>query len=147
MLSYFDSSALVKRYLEEVGSREVRASLAAGRVATSRLTQAEILSALARRYRDGAMERHTFDVLGQVVDKDAAEMDVIEMSAEVIERLPELFRRHPLRAADAVHLASALLIREKTREDVTFVTADIIQSRAAAAQKLPTVLIGAARRP
>ena len=51
---YFDSSALVKRYIEEKGSDKVNALLEEKSVAaTSRLTYAEILAAITRRHKTG----------------------------------------------------------------------------------------------
>lgn len=55
---YFDSSALVKRYVEEPGSDRVNSILAnAGIVTTSKLTYPEILSAFARRHKVGEIPK------------------------------------------------------------------------------------------
>jgi predicted nucleic acid-binding protein len=56
-LYFFDSSALVKRYVHEQGSlwvHEVTASASGHLIHISLLTIAEIASALARRHRDGS---------------------------------------------------------------------------------------------
>ena len=53
-LRYFDSSALVKRYVREPGSERVRAWLRAAPAATSRIAFAEVAAAAARRSRQGA---------------------------------------------------------------------------------------------
>lgn len=46
-MRYCDASALVKRYVREKGSLKVRRLLSSGPVATSRLSEVEIASALA----------------------------------------------------------------------------------------------------
>jgi predicted nucleic acid-binding protein len=51
---YFDASALVKRYVRETGSVMVRRLLAAGIVASSRLSEVEVSSGVIRRAREGA---------------------------------------------------------------------------------------------
>ena len=55
-LYFFDSSALVKRYVNEVGSRWVHAMTAtttSNIILVSRITRVEVLSALARLHREG----------------------------------------------------------------------------------------------
>jgi predicted nucleic acid-binding protein len=56
---YFDTSALAKRYVVEVGSAWVQAVVAqqsGHMIYTSVLTQPEIVSALQRRVREGTLE-------------------------------------------------------------------------------------------
>jgi len=47
-MHYFDASALAKRYVRETGSQTVRRLLGAGGAATSRLSEVEVASAIAR---------------------------------------------------------------------------------------------------
>ena len=54
-MHYFDASALVKRYVRETGSQTVRRLLATGVAATSRLSEVEVASAIARRTREGVL--------------------------------------------------------------------------------------------
>ena len=61
-LYFFDSSALVKRYVHEQGSmrvRETTASVSGHLIHISILTVAEIASALARRHREGRLSTST----------------------------------------------------------------------------------------
>ncbi len=52
-MNYFDTSALVKRFVEEPGSRRVEALIAAqAQVATSKIAYAELHAALARKLRE-----------------------------------------------------------------------------------------------
>ena len=55
MIAYFDSSALVKNYVEEVDSDVIQGFLRTSFPVTSRFTAIEIASALARRCRDGQL--------------------------------------------------------------------------------------------
>lgn len=59
MPAYVDTSALVKRYVTEVGSTWVRRLLASPAqyvIYTSVLAQVEVISALQRRVREGHLE-------------------------------------------------------------------------------------------
>jgi predicted nucleic acid-binding protein len=133
-MRYFDSSALVKRYVREAGTREVRALLGDGRRAvTSRVAFAEIAAAVARRARAGDLAAAARGgVLGQL-ERDFEVFDVIDATAEVVAGVPALVRRHPLRGFDAVHLASCLLLCGGRPGSIPFVCADASLAAAARA--------------
>jgi len=110
---YCDTSALVKLYVKERGSDEFNA-LVAGRddVLVSELTVTEIVSALARRSRQGTVPG---EVVGRVQHVVVGRLDDgtyrrVELTA-AIHRRAEHFLLNltdiPLRAADALHLALA----------------------------------------
>ena len=62
---------------------------------------------------------------------DLSGMSVIEMASGLAARARNLVTRHPLRAGDAIHLASCLLVRDTTGQPVELVAFDR-QLRAAA---------------
>lgn len=55
MIWVIDASALVKRYVNEVGSLWVRQNLAAHRLVIAQITQVEMVAALGRRHRVGTI--------------------------------------------------------------------------------------------
>ena len=125
LMRYFDASALVKRYLREKGSAEVRRLLASDAPATSRLSQVEVASALVRRAREGAYTAADRDRALAALDKDFPAILVVETH---LGRSPngtqKLLLRHELRAGDAIQLASGLFLQEQLSERVPFVAFD-----------------------
>ncbi len=116
MTAYFlDSSALVKRYVPETGSAWIRA-LSAPQTGNSffiaRITWVEVRSAIARREREGSLTPTDATV---IIQRFRSEMNnqyqVIELDATLAERAGQLVNQYPLRAYDAVQLASGLLIQ------------------------------------
>src|SRR5438552_14705676 len=63
MIHYVDTSALAKRYVEERGSKAVRALVHPSRIAVARVTYAELLATLARAGREGLITAEQRDVL------------------------------------------------------------------------------------
>lgn len=129
---FFDSSALVKRYLAETGTPWVQAltAPAAGHtVLIARITWVEILCALARRQREGALQA---EAITQAIAAFRYDLDmqyqVVELLPDLAEAAGQLARDHPLRAYDAVQLAAALRVQaDLTRVQaapLTFVCAD-----------------------
>ncbi len=134
---YFDSSALVKRYLREEGSETVKSLIAGSKlIATSKLAYPEILSAFMRKYRSGELPDNTRAVVMEKFESDWNKVFVVEFHDELLAIIRRLMGKHPLRGADAVHLSSALWLELATKESATFVTSDVVLISAAQAENL-----------
>ncbi len=134
---YLDSSALVKRYVQEEGTDFVKSVLAGKElITTSKLTYPEILSALMRKVRAGGIERKSFNGIVEMFDKDWDHVLVLDFHNDLLQIVKVVIEKHPLRAADAIHLASALWLRLSSKAEVTFVTSDSNLLKAAGAEKL-----------
>jgi predicted nucleic acid-binding protein len=139
LIHYLDASALAKRYLEEPGSRVVRTVLRRGRAAASRISQAELYAAAARAARQGVIDDGDRDRILARVEADFRDLEVVEIRTPVVRLVPELCRRHPLRAYDAVQLACALVLARRGAA-VRFWCADDALGAAARAEGLPSSL-------
>ena len=110
---YLDTSALIKHYVEEAGSAWLEAAAFAADdvlILTSRVTIIEIQSALARRRREASLSPDLHEELLDSFREDClTRYHFIEFELPVIECAGQLVDRHPLRAYDAVQLASALV--------------------------------------
>jgi predicted nucleic acid-binding protein len=144
---YFDSSALVKRYLHESGSNWVRSiitPIARHVILTARITEIEIMSAVSRQERTGAIRPRTAEAIRHLLARHVQrEYIVIELGRPLAQQAIALLTRHPLRAYDAVQLASALESNTRLIQtglaQLTFVSADKRLLVAAIAEGLATV--------
>jgi hypothetical protein len=118
---YLDSSALSKRYLQEAGSSELaiklgEAAKAKDPVLTSFLSYAEIHTVLGRKLRDGSLLAAEYHFAARRFNSDWHTFFVlVEVSQPVLSLVPDLVKRHPLKASDAVQLASALWAAQSAR--------------------------------
>ncbi len=144
-MRYFDTSALVKQYLHEVGSTTVLELLKTGdKVYTASLTYAETHAAFSRRTREGRLTRETTRKLAVRFDRDWESYDIVIMSEDVLSLARQMLYRHPLRSADAIHLASALLLARTTPTDRwSFICADGRLCDAAEAEGFQAIYTGA----
>lgn len=78
MIRFFDTSALVKRYVEEPGSAMVRATLRAHPVTVARVTLAEAAAAVARACRLGAISEVQRDAIFGRLPQDFARLSVVD---------------------------------------------------------------------
>ena len=126
----------MKRYVRETGSDRVRQWLASGTPATSRLTEVEVASALMRRWRDGAFGAAPRDRALSALVGDLQALTIVEIAPPVTARARALLERHPLRAGDALQLASCLLLRDTSGGSVAFAAFDDRLNQAARAEGL-----------
>lgn len=108
---YFDSSALVKLVLDEVGS-DISAALwnACDVALSSRLAYPEVCAALAAAGRNHDLTASEVSAAATDWERFWASMRPVELTADVERAAGSLAPRHHLRGADAVHLASALAL-------------------------------------
>ena len=128
---YFDASALAKRYVSEAETVAVRRLLARGVPATSRLSEVEVVSALARRCREGVVSSNERNRVLAQLREDIASMYVVELSADITAAATALLLRHPLRASDAIQLASCLHLTGQIRTPAELVVYDLPLATAA----------------
>jgi len=127
----------VKRYVEEAGSATVRRRLTGGLVATSRLSEVEVASALTRRCREGTLSRHARDRALATLPTDVDSLYVVELTSEVAQASVALLARHSLRTGDAIQLASCLYLRTQVRDEVQLLAYDTRLNEAARAEGVP----------
>ena len=110
-LVYFDSSALVKLVVEETGSH-LAAELWDGCDAAlaSRLAYPEVRAALAAAARNRDLDDDGLAAAETAWEEYWAAVRPVELTGSVERHAGQLARKHALRGADAVHLASALVI-------------------------------------
>jgi len=129
-----DTSSLVKLYIEEAGTADVRELLASANVAaTSDVAYPEMRAALARRHRDGSLSPAHFRAAKRAVDIDWSNYLAVSATPTVCREAGEVAERHRLRGFDAIHLASFMaLLRTADGSSVEFSSFDTALNRAAA---------------
>ena len=78
---------------------------------TNRLSEIEVASALARRCREGTLDRQDRERAIAALRVDMDSLAVVELTGELAGMAIALLSRHPLRAGDSVQLASCLYLR------------------------------------
>ncbi|HAK96562.1 MAG TPA: PIN domain-containing protein [Planctomycetes bacterium] len=124
-MRFWDSSALVPLFVAQQRTSELRALH--GRdpeVLAWVLSDVEIASALHRMEREGAMERSAVDEAFAQLALFLNAAHVIGLSEEVLRRARRLLAVHPLRAADALQLAAALVAVRDAARGLAFVCLD-----------------------
>ena len=120
---YFDTSALAKKYLKKEKGRgrtlELLEADPQGLV-SSALTHLEVISALTRRQKEIA----GFGKAVEAFQDDWEAFIVWSIDGDVINDAVALVVKHRLKAADAIHLATALSIRSHVKDRLVLVSSD-----------------------
>jgi len=145
--AYFDTSVLVKRYVEEDGAGQSRVLLGRHRLLSSAILPVEALAALGRRREARDLSEADFAAIVGRLQRDRGHWELVDPTRTVLGRAEQLAGGQGLRALDALHVASALEFETSTDLRIPFVTADRRQREAAERAGLNVVWIGAAARP
>jgi predicted nucleic acid-binding protein len=134
---FFDASAFAKRYIAETGSGDVDALCArASGLAVGVICIPEILSALNRRVREGALTPRQYAEAKRRLSEDIRDADVVDLTPAVIAIATKVLESSPVRALDALHIACAVAWKPGL-----FVTSDKRQIEAARREGLKTELV------
>ena len=140
--AYFDTSALVKRYVREEGSVRVRALLRGKGVLSAAIITVELASALSRRRSEGDLSAQDFAAIVSRIREDRAYWHLIELSPLVLTRAEALVQSSILRTLDAIHVAAALVFEEVSGASLPFVTGDSRQAEATRAFGFEVIRVG-----
>ncbi len=143
MASYFlDSSAIVKRYLTEVGSGWVRSitdPIGGNDIYLARITGVEVVSALVRQNPPLPQPLLAQNLVDFKSDFQS-QFQLLAVNSTVISRAMNLVEAHRLRGYDAVQLAAAVewqrVAKGISLHQLTFVSADLRLNAAAAGEGL-----------
>jgi predicted nucleic acid-binding protein len=125
LIAYLDTSALVKLYVAEEGSRALRAYASKSEaLATSVVAYAEARAAFARLLRSGdtSVRQHSRRLRRFNLDWD--DYVRIELTPELVRGAGNVAELHALRGFDAIHLASGLWLKERSTRPVGFAAYD-----------------------
>ena len=135
MKVFLDTSAFAKRYVAEQGSDKVmEMCLKADSLVVSVICPTELISTLSRLLREKKLTQADYRKLKGEAMADLTDVDICQITSEVLACVVSLLESHPLRAMDAIHLACALTVKP----DV-FVSADHRQLSAARKAGIKTV--------
>jgi predicted nucleic acid-binding protein len=141
-VNYLDTSALIKRFVNEKGSSLAQELVQqSGPIATATIAYAEVFSGLTRKLRDKHLSKALYGLACRQFDRDWPAYIRVELNQEILFLARDLIQRHPLRGFDAVHLASALSLKIALAERITFVAADGRLLKAAESEKLDVINI------
>lgn len=145
---YFDTSAIVKRYLVESGSAWVTEIVGGlgegdsqGGFFLGEITRVEVAAAIAKRVFkikdiDAETGERAYKLFLEHLD---TEFVIVSLSPHLIREAADLARKHALRAYDAVQLSTALNTRlqlDEATDVLVFVTSDNNLLQAARAESL-----------
>jgi predicted nucleic acid-binding protein len=108
---FIDTSALAKRYIQEPGSEELEDLFlsVAKKVFVSTLALPEFAAALGRKLRDKEILKQPAAIAWKELEKDWQALFIkIPLTKEIAESAVALATQHPLKGADAAHLATAM---------------------------------------
>ena len=139
MILYLDTSALVKKYVDEKHSAEVIAAWkSAWGIATSAVAYAELLAAIYRKASEPRVKKARIERVVRFFQEDWSCLIIVAADQRLNEAVHKVIAGHSLRGFDAIHLALALTIGAAVSDEFLFGCYDDRLNQAARAEGLKT---------
>ena len=126
MIVYFDTSALVKRYIEEAGSREVIALVEDWNniLGSALIARVEMAAALQKAVSLGTISASLLPEIWQDFLDAWESFTHLQVPESLVDRASRIAFEYKLRGYDSLHLAAALLWQEALAAPVTLAAYD-----------------------
>ena len=135
MKVFFDTSAFVKRYVEEPGTgKVVEICDQAEQLVLCVICLPEMISTLNRLVREGKLQGGDYQKMRDLILKEIEDAEICYVTPEVVTQTIRCLENNVLRAMDALHLGCALVV-----EPDLFVSSDQRQIEAAKREGLATM--------
>jgi uncharacterized protein len=123
---YLDTTALIKRFVNEKGSPLVQSIVQAanGSYRDRKNCLCRNFAGLTRKLREGNLSKAQYALACRQFESDWHAYLRMELEDYMLLLDRDLIQRRPLRGFDAVHLASVLRLKIALGEEVTFAAAD-----------------------
>lgn len=132
MILFCDTSALVKLYIVEAGSDELKAKVQeAEAVAVCRIAWAEAYAALSKRAREVPEDAMVIERAKAAMAADWSHFVVLEIDQPLVKRAGEYADTFALRGYDSVQLAAAFEAGRISRSPIFFACFDTRLNKAA----------------
>lgn len=120
MKSFFDTSSLVKKYIDESGSDTVTELFNnSDEVVLAPITRIEFQSALQRLVNSNILNHESYEIALAEFTQDSIDYEFLKFDSTLEELVIEVIRKYGLRSLDGIQLASA-----KISNADQFVTSD-----------------------
>ena len=125
MILYLETSSLVKLYVEEEGYKAVKRLLQeADSIVTSALSYVEAKSAFSRKKREGGISKRDHRKVMELFNVEWDGYFHVEVSKDICIEAGALAESYPLKAYDAVHLASYMYVKKRIDAEIKFSSFD-----------------------
>ena len=137
MVIYFDTSALVKRYIKEEGTEAVRDLFRkANIIVVAGITKVELASTLKRSLIEKRIEKPEFITVWERIQKDFVDFQAINFNEQVENKAIEIIEKYQIKAMDSIQIVSFLIVK---KEETQFVSCDTKMLNVIAAEKIKAI--------
>lgn len=110
MRYFFDTSALVKRYIQESGSKLIdRTFDEADEILVSAVTRIEAISAFRRLMGEKNISEADYKKLKSELDEDFKDFTILPVSQKILNKAYQIVDTEDLRTLDAIQLATVII--------------------------------------
>jgi uncharacterized protein len=121
MISYLDTSAIVKFYISEAYSQKVREILDLSDVlATSCIAYVETISAFTRINNESKLNVSDYKNVILNFKKDWEDLFILKIDDTIIKTAGRFIESYQIKGYDSIHLASAVMLSKRINQTINF---------------------------
>ena len=121
MISYLDTSAIVKFYISEAGSQKVRQVFDLSDVlATCCITYVETISTFTRINNEKKLNDSDYENIVLNFKKDWEDLFVLKIDNTIIKTAGQFIESYQIKGYDSIHLASAVILGKRINQIINF---------------------------
>jgi predicted nucleic acid-binding protein len=108
---YFDTSALIKAYIEEEGSKKVKSIInSAEEIFVSSITSLECHSTIRRLLLEKSITEISYNLLRKKIYQDFEDFSIIPFTTQIEELAKDYIHQFQLKTLDSIQLASCVSV-------------------------------------
>lgn len=137
MVIYFDTSALIKRYIREAGTEKVRDLFRdAQSIVVSSITKLELFSTLKRSLIEKRIKEPDYEKTRERIQDDFMDFQVVKFDEQVENSAIEIIEKYQVKAMDSIQIASFFLVKN---DETLFVSCDTKMFNVMKAEKIKVI--------
>ncbi|MBN2533182.1 MAG: type II toxin-antitoxin system VapC family toxin [Spirochaetales bacterium] len=114
MVGYFDTSALVKRYINEDGTEKVRNLFRnVSSIIVAAITKIELASTLKRALIEKRIEKLEYEKIWERIQNDFIDFKIVKFDNDVEDKAIAIIEKYQMNAMDSIQIASFFIINNE----------------------------------
>ena len=113
MILFIDSSALIKRYIEEKGSKTVEKLMdEAQEIIIAEITKLECLSGIRRMVEESRITKEEYVKIKEAIKYEFDDVVKIPFDKQVVEKAEKIIETYQLKTLDAIQLGTCIVQKD-----------------------------------
>jgi predicted nucleic acid-binding protein len=134
---FCDTSALIKKYISEIGSDKFEKILSrTDNIFVSAITEIETISTFKRLFTERAIDKHEYEMIVKDFETDFQFFSVVSIDSDIIKQALKMINQYQLKTLDSIQLGTLVYLKNEIN---SFVACDEKLIKSALKEKIKVI--------